>query len=75
MLLMITNTTTICYPTLTGYGYNKLSYFYYLHMLGFQFHVHPWAYVVHMPHPKQHRRNEQLDPGNEKYQMVRVYVG
>lgn len=57
----------------TGYNYNKLSYFYYLHMLGFRFFVHPWAYVVHMPHEEQHRRKEQMQHSNDKYQMVRVF--
>ncbi len=61
--------------THTGYAYNKLSYFYYLHMLGFQFHVHPWAYLVHMPHHEQHHRKEQLEHNNYKYKIVRVCGG
>ena len=54
-----------------GYGYNKLSYFYYLHTLGFDFHVHPWAFVVHLHHEEQPRMREQLKYSNEKYRMVR----
>jgi hypothetical protein len=39
-------------------------------MAGFQYNVHPWAFVVHMPHKTQHRRDQQLSSDNEKHMMM-----
>lgn len=33
-----------------GYGGNKIAYINQLHGLGFGFHVHPYGFVIHVPH-------------------------
>lgn len=40
-----------------GYGGNKIAYINQLHGLGFTFHVHPFGYVVHVPHVRTKAAN------------------
>ncbi len=55
----------------TGYHFNKLSYLFYLHSLGFEFHVHPDGWVAHMPHAKT-RENLPWEVNNGENRRMRV---
>ena len=44
------------WPSRRGYHYNKMSYIYQLHGLGFKFYVHPSAFVIHYAHPVNQKR-------------------
>jgi len=41
-----------------GYGGNKIAYINQLNGVGFTFHVHPFAYVVHVPHVRTKAAND-----------------
>lgn len=41
-----------CDERFVGYGGNKIAYITQLHGQGFSFHVHPYGFVIHVPHVK-----------------------
>lgn len=61
------------FPTLAGYHFNKLTYLFYLHSLGFQYYVHPGAWVAHMPHARA-RERLPWEVGQPDHRRMRVCV-
>ena len=46
-----------CDERFVGYGGNKIAFINQLRGEGFTFHVHPFGYVIHVPHPKTKAAN------------------
>jgi hypothetical protein len=60
-----------------GYGGNKIAYINQLHGLGFGFHVHPYGYSIHVPHPRTHAANlfvAQKHRGESAMEELRLEV-
>ena len=60
-----------------GYGGNKIAYINQLHGLNFTFHVHPYGYAVHVPHPRTHASNvfvAQKHRGESAMELLRAKI-
>lgn len=60
-----------------GYGGNKIAYMNQLHGLNFTFHVHPYGYAIHVPHPRTHASNvfvAQKRRGESKMEALRAEI-
>ena len=53
------------FPTFRGFAFNKMSFFMEAHYRGYQYQVHPQAFVVHMNHGGRKGRNDK--GGDSKY--------
>jgi len=56
-LILGKSTIPWCDERFVGYGGNKIAYINQLRGEGFTFHVHPFGYTLHVPHPKTKAAN------------------
>lgn len=56
-LVMSRKVVPWCDERFVGYGGNKIAYINQLQGLGFSFHVHPYGFVIHVPHVRTKAAN------------------
>lgn len=66
-----------CDERFVGYGGNKIAYIKHLEGLGFDFHVHPYGYAIHVPHHRTRAADRFVahkKSGNAEMDTLRLEV-